>query len=619
VYTLKTKKNIVPAFGRGLGHCCVAALITLIISSSPTLAASSSKEPQTPEAKEAVEPKTTASEKQSAKSTPLTNSLVVNAKRKADDPWWQHAVIYEIYPRSFKDSNGDGIGDLNGITSELDYLQRLGIDAIWLTPCYPSPQVDFGYDISDYRAIAKEYGTMADFDRLVAEAKKRNIKIIMDLVMNHTSDKHAWFVESKSSKTNPKRDWYIWRDGKDGGPPNNWSSVFGHSAWKLDPTTNQYYYHFFYPEQPDLNYRNPEVEKAMLDIARFWLDKGVAGFRLDAIGTLFENTELPDNPEFASTNAFGDKYQEHKYTTDLPEVHDVLRDLRKVLDTYPGNRVLIGETGGDVIRLSTMFGKDDEIQLPMNFAFTDFGKLNAKYFGERILEWDHNPAKGWPLYMLSNHDGPRQYTKFGDGVHNDRIAKLLATFLLTTRGTALLYYGEEIGMENYDPRRVEDVQDPIGKIGWPKEKGRDGERTPMQWADTLNAGFSAHHPWLPVALNYPTHNVQYEEKDKNSVLRFYEALISLRRSKQALIHGSYESIDVKNDHVLAYIRKSGKERILVLMNMSGSDAKTVVARRANGIQRGKAKVILSNMPGTPTTIDLQAVTLKPWQAVLLQP
>ncbi|HEY9683192.1 MAG TPA: alpha-glucosidase [Oculatellaceae cyanobacterium] len=618
------KRNFAPEFRRGFSHYLVAVLIGLSIGGHSTRAAASDKQPALPEVKAAVKPKpkpkpTSNSGKPAAgKKVPLTNSLVVNAKCTGVDPWWKHAVIYEIYPRSFKDSDGDGIGDLNGITSELDYLQKLGIDAIWLTPCYPSPQVDFGYDISDYRAIAKEYGTMADFERLVAEAKKRNIRIIMDLVMNHTSDKHQWFLESKSSKTNPKRDWYIWRDGKNGSPPNNWSSVFGHSAWKLDPTTNQYYYHFFYPEQPDLNYRNKEVEKAMLDIASFWLDKGVAGFRLDAIGTLFENPEMPDNPEFESTNAFGDKYQEHKYTTDLPEVHDVLRDLRKVLNSYPGDRVLIGETGGDVKRLSTMFGQDDEIQLPMNFAFTDSGKLNAKYFSEQILAWDRNPAKGWPLYVLSNHDGPRQFTKFGDGLHNDRIAKLLATFLLTTRGTPLLYYGEEIGMENYDPRRVEDVQDPIGKIGWPKEKGRDGERTPMQWSDSLNAGFSPHRPWLPVALNYPTHNVQYEQRDKSSILHFYENLITLRRTRQALLHGSYEPVNANNESVVAYIRKSGKDRVLVLMNMSSKDAKTAVDRKANRITGTKSKVILSNVTGTTTAINLQALTLKPWQALLIQ-
>ncbi len=386
--------------------------------------------------------------------------------KKVSDPWWQHAVFYEIYPRSFADSNGDGIGDLNGITSKLDYLHDLGIEAIWLTPCYPSPQVDFGYDISDYCNIAPEYGTLADFDRLVAEAKKRNIKIVMDFVVNHTSDKHPWFEASRSSKTDPKRDWYIWRDGKPGGlPPNNWVSIFGHSAWTLDPKTNQYYYHFFYVQQPDLNWRNPEVRKAMMDVARFWLNRGVGGFRLDAVGCLFEDPELHDNPVLPGKNNFGDPNTENKYNDHYPEVHDVMRDLRHVLDSYKDNPVLIGETSGpNVASLSTMYGaKLDEIQLPMNFMFAYLNKRSAPEFRKLISEWDANPARGWPLYFFSNHDQVRHYIRYGDDKHRDEIAKLMAALLLTVRGTPLLYYGEELGMENNDPKRVEDVFDPIGK------------------------------------------------------------------------------------------------------------------------------------------------------------
>ena len=554
------------------------------------------------------------------KRAPLTNSLVLNATSTKKDPWWKHAVFYEIYPRSFKDSNGDGLGDLNGITSELDYLKKLGIDAIWLTPCYPSPQVDFGYDISDYKTIAKEYGTMADFDRLLAEAKKRGIRIVMDLVMNHTSDKCQWFLDSKSAKTNAKRDWYIWRDGKDNGPPNNWQSVFGHSAWTFDPTTKQYYYHFFYPQQPDLNYRNPEVQKAMFDVARFWLNKGVAGFRLDAIGTLFEDEKLTDNPLLDGTNAFGDQAQEYKMNVNLPEVHDVLRSLREVLNSYPGERVLIGETGDkDIAKLSRMFGSnDDEIQLPMNFNFIEIGKLSAPNFRKEMVAWDTNPVKGWPLYFLSNHDGTRQFTRFGDGINNDKIAKLLATFLLTTRGTPLLYYGEELGMENYDPRRKEDVQDPIGKIGWPIEKGRDGERTPMQWADTLNAGFSQHHPWLPVALNYPTHNVIYEEKDKTSILHYYQDLIALRRQRQAFTSGNLLVVNERDANVLAFIRQSKNEKILVLMNMANAGAKWSIDRKQSHLQSLTGKTLLSSQTQSNKAINLQSISLKPYECILLQ-
>src|SRR6201993_4598380 len=272
--------------------------------------------------------------------------------------WWQHAVFYEIYPRSFADSNNDGVGDLNGIRSKLGYLKDLGVDAIWITPCYPSPQVDFGYDVSDYENIDPMYGTLQDFDRLTSEAQKRGIRIIMDFVINHTSDQHAWFKESRSSRDNPKRDWYIWRDGKGPGqPPNNWQSWFGHSAWTLDPKTNQYYYHYFYKQQPDLNWRNPEVKKAMFDVVRFWLDKGAAGFRIDAVSRLFEDPAMHDDPYLPGHNAYGDPNIEHKYTDNFPEVHDTLRELRAVVDQYPGNPVLVSEADEpNITELTKMYG-----------------------------------------------------------------------------------------------------------------------------------------------------------------------------------------------------------------------------------------------------------------------
>lgn len=503
----------------------------------------------------------------------LASAAANETKAKKNDPWWKTGVIYEIYPRSFADSNNDGIGDLNGITSKLDYLKDLGVDAIWITPCYPSPQVDFGYDISDYTAIAPEYGTLADFDKLVAEAKKRNIRIIMDLVMNHSSDKHKWFLESKSSKTNPKRDWYIWRDGKaEGQPPNNWQSLFGHSAWKFDPTTKQYYYHFFYPEQPDMNWRNPELKKAMFDAVRFWLDHGVAGFRLDAIGTLFEDPNFPDNPVKEGVNVFGDPNTEYKYNDKLPEVHDILKELRAVLDSYPGDRVLIGECSEPSVEaLSKMFGKNhDEIQLPMNFPLAFINKLSAPEFRKQILEWDKNPAGGQPLYFFSNHDQVRHNIRYGDGTgkSKDEIAKLMGTLLLTVRGTPILYYGEELGMENNNPTRVEDVQDPIGKLGWPKEKGRDGERTPMQWNDTANGGFSTSKPWLPVPASAKTYNVKSEEGDSNSILNFYRKLIHIRNTEPAMRSGSFELLNDSDPNILSYLRKSDKESILVALNMT---------------------------------------------------
>jgi alpha-glucosidase len=556
---------------------------------------------------------------------PSTNTLsaapVVEAPSdnpSRQDPWWKHAVFYEIYPRSFADSNGDGMGDLNGITSRLDYLKSLGVDALWLTPIYPSPQVDFGYDISDYRNIAPEYGTLADFDRLVAEAKKRNIRIIMDLVMNHTSDKHPWFEESRSSKTNPKRNWYIWRDGKPAGqPPNNWLSVFGHSAWKFDPKTKQYYYHFFYPEQPDLNWRNPDVKNAMYDVARFWLDRGVAGFRLDAVMALFEDPALRDNPILPGKNQFGDPNMFNKYNDRLPEVHDVLRGLRKVLDSYPGNRVLIGETSANApSQLATMYGKNlDEIQLPMNFFFAYVNKLSAPEFRKQIAIWDRNKAGGWPVYLFSNHDQPRHYVRYGDALpesSKNEIAKLMATMLLTLRGTPILYYGEEIGMENNDPKRKEDVKDPIGRIGWPKEKGRDGERTPMQWSAAANAGFSEAKPWLPVAPDFKTTNVSVEETEPGSVLSFYKELIALRRKDQAIRFGSYKPLNESDKNVLSYLRQSGAESVLIALNMSPSQQTVAFDSSQLGSGAKQAETLIASPASQAQTVGLDKIVLPPY-------
>jgi alpha-glucosidase len=482
--------------------------------------------------------------------------------------WWKHAVFYEIYPRSFADSNGDGIGDLKGITSKLDYLKELGVDAIWITPCFPSPQVDFGYDVSDYENIDRMYGTLADFDELAREAKKRNIHVILDFVVNHTSDQHPWFLDSKSSRTSAHRDWYIWRDGKGPGkPPNNWVSAFGGSAWKFDPSTNQYYYHYFYPQQPDLNWRNPAVKKAMFDVTRWWYKRGVSGFRLDAVDTLFEDPNLHDNPIIRpGKNAFGDPFEENKFNTKLPEVHDVLRGLRRIADEH--NAVLIGETWtADVAELDQYYGKNnDELQLPMDFLFTMVNKLSPAEFRKQIAEV--NAASGWPTYVISNHDIVRSYDRYGDGEHNDEIAKLMAALYLTLRGTPIMYYGEEVGMKTTPPTRKEDVKDPIGRTGWPREKGRDGERTPMQWDDSDNAGFSTGKPWLPVPPTYKTHNVAEESKDPNSILRFYQQVLKVRHTNRALLEGSYIAINENDSNVLSYLRIYRNHGVMVALNMS---------------------------------------------------
>ena len=545
--------------------------------------------------------------------TSLSSSHAQQSRASEKHPWWQHAVFYEIYPRSFADSNNDGMGDINGITSKLDYLHALGIDAIWITPCFPSPQVDFGYDVSDYRDIAPEYGTLKDFDRLLAEAKKRNIRVLLDLVMNHTSDKHAWFADSRSSRTAQHRDWYIWRDGKGAGqPPNNWESTFGGSAWQFDPATNQYYYHFFYREQPDLNWRNPKVEQAMFDVARYWFKRGVAGFRLDAVTTLFEDPKLTDNPTEQGVNKFGDPNMEDKYNNRLPQVHDELRRLRKVADES-GDRVLIGETGSDdVAKLSEFYGPNlDELQLPMNFFFTEVNKLSAPEFRKQIAEWDQNPAHGWPVWVLSNHDQVRHYNRYGDGEHNDAIAKLMATMLLTLRGSPIMYYGEEIGMENNDPKSRDQVKDPIGKLGWPKEKGRDGERTPMQWDDNANAGFSKETPWLPVPASFKTHNVAAEEKDASSVLRFYESLLRLRHSNPALLDGEYIALNENDSNVLAYLRKLPGRAVLVALNMSGEKQSPSFDLSAQGLHAKTAATLLSSSSAQGQQ-NLSKVTLEPF-------
>ncbi len=529
--------------------------------------------------------------------------------------WWQHAVFYEIYPRSFADSNDDGIGDLKGITSKMDYLKDLGVDAIWMTPCYPSPQVDFGYDVSDYENIDPMYGTLKDFDRLEGDGQKRGIQIIMDFVMNHSSDQHQWFIDSRSSRTSAHRNWYVWHDGKGPGqPPNNWQSTFGHSAWTLDPKTNQYYYHYFYPEQPDLNWRNPAVEKAMFDVTRWWYDRGVAGFRLDAVDTLFEDPDLRDNPILPGKNKFGDPNMEDKYNLKLPEVHEVLRDLRKVADQH--NAVLIGETWTkDVSELKQYYGEhSNELQMPMDFLFTTVNKVSAPEFRRQIAAVDS--AGGWPVYVLSNHDIVRSYNRYGDGQHNDAIAKLMAGLYLSLRGTPIMYYGEEIGMENNDPKRKEDVKDPIGKIGWPQEKGRDGERTPMQWTSDANAGFTQGTPWLPVPPSYKTHNVASEQQDPNSILQFYRHLLALRHQNRALLDGDYVPLNENDPEVLSYLRRYKDQSVLVVLNMSSQSRTIDLDLASKGINSKKAQTLLTTMGNEGKERSLSQMSLEPFSVYI---
>jgi len=505
--------------------------------------------------------------------------------------WWQHAVFYEIYPRSFADTNNDGVGDLKGITARLDYLRWLGVDAIWITPMYPSPQVDFGYDVSDYENVNPEYGTLADIDRLIAEGKKQNIRVVLDFVMNHTSDKHPWFVESSSSRTNPKRNWYVWKDGRGSQPPNNWISTFGGPAWKFDPGTKQWYYHYFYPQQPDLNWRNPEVERAMFDVNRWWYGRGVAGFRLDAVDTLFEDPAFRDNPVIDhEKNAYGDPKEDEIYNKKLPAVHDVLQRLRRVADQY--DAVLIGETWTrNINELEAYYGAHaNELHMPMDLMFASVNRVSAPEFRRQIAAVER--AGGWPVYVLGNHDIQRVVDRYGDGQHNEQIAKLMAALYLTLRGTAILYYGEEIGMENNDPKRREDVKDPIGKLGWPQQKGRDGERTPMQWDGSANAGFSKAAPWLPVDARFGKYNVAAEQKDAGSILNFYRRLLALRHTNPALLDGNYVPLLENDSSVLGFERTYKGRTVLVLLNMSRADR--VVSL---GV-KGQAAPLLASSPAS---------------------
>jgi len=538
--------------------------------------------------------------------------------------WWQSAVFYEIYLRSFFDTNGDGIGDLNGITAKLDYLQDLGVDALWITPFFPSPQVDFGYDVSDYESVDSQFGTLADFDCLIAEAHKRNLRVILDLVLNHTSDQHAYFQESRSSRTSAKRDWYIWRDPKpDGSPPNNWNSAFSPCAWTFDELTGQYFYHYFYKQQPDLNWRNPEVEAAMFASVRFWLERGVDGFRLDAINWLFEDEGLRDNPYLPELRpgSTTEHEQELKHNRDYPETHDVLRRLRAETDKYESDCLLIGEIVAPTLRdLMTYYGAhDDEIQLPFNFfLMRDVTKLDAAMF-RRVVEESEAALEGRATtHVLSNHDQPRAFDRYGNSTHDTEIAKLLATMLLTLRGAPFFYYGEEIGMKTTEPVRLEDVRDPVGKLYFPGYKGRDGERTPMQWTSERNAGFTAPTatPWLPVPPTATHVNVAAQDKDHASILNLYRRLIALRRSSPALLHGDYTTIG-DDEHIFAYRRRTPDQTVIVALNMSDADKVLRVDEDAtNGATDLRFMLSTTRTEWQPMTAS--DIRLAPYEALILE-
>jgi alpha-glucosidase len=502
--------------------------------------------------------------------------------------WWEKGVVYQIYPLSFYDSNGDGLGDLAGIRAKLDHLLWLGVDAVWISPIYPSPLADFGYDVSDYCNIDPRFGTLEQFDALVREMHERGLRVILDFIPNHTSDQHPWFLESKSSRTNAKRDWYIWRDpAPDGGAPSNWLSEFGGPAWHFDELTGQYYYHAFLKEQPDLNWRNAEVRAAMHAVLDFWLDRGVDGFRVDAIHHLFKDELLRDNPPNPHFTAGMSPRRRliRQFTTDLPEVQVAARDMRSLLAAR-GERVLIGEAWLPFDRLMAYYGEAlDCFHLPFNFHLIGT-RWEAATLAAVIAEYEALLPRGaWPNWVLGNHDRSRIATRLGAAQ-----ARVAAVLLCTLRGTPTLYYGDELGMLDV-PIPPEAVQDPYEKNVPGLGLGRDPARTPMQWSPQPQAGFSSARPWLPLAADYRERNVEAQKADPSSMLHLYRELLELRRRRPSLALGSYRPLEPAPE-VLGYLRELGPCADAVLLNLSATSVGVSVPSEVGG-----GRVLVSTHPG----------------------
>lgn len=531
-------------------------------------------------------------------------------KDKEAYSWWKHGVFYHIYPKSFYDSNEDGVGDIPGIIEKLDYLVDLGIDAIWLSPVYKSPMVDFGYDISGYRKIDPLFGSMEDIKELIAQVHRRGMKLVMDLVMNHTSNQHPWFIESQSSLDNPKRDWYIWHDPKNGKIPNNWKTNFGAAAWTYDEQTKQYYYHSFFKEQPDLNWRNEDMKNAFFEKIQFWLDLGIDGFRLDVINLLIKEKSFKDSPLLS--NWFSNQKALNR---NQPKTFKILQEFRSFLDKYD-DKVSVGEIyvlpPGDTSLAAQFLGKgDDMLHLAFDFSLI-FCSWNARKYYEAIIKWyGAIPSESWPCFVLSNHDLGRFVKRYSLGIHKYAKAKVLATLLLTLRGTPFIYYGDEIGMENSRiPKK--DIKDPYGKKFWPFYTGRDKARTPMQWDDTENAGFSKTAPWLPVNESYKSLNVESQLKEKSSILNFYKRLIEVRKKYKSLSIGTWFPIANGSKNILVYKRCYGKEEVIIILNFS-------FLRNSFSCQElNSASVIVSTHKKENTRIETNHIILQPYEASVLQ-
>jgi glycosidase len=530
--------------------------------------------------------------------------------------WWKQSVFYELYVPSFFDGNGDGIGDFKGAIQKLDYLKDLGIDGIWLTPFYPSPKVDNGYDISDYYGIDEEYGSMEDFQLFIKEAHNRGIKVIADLVLNHTSSEHSWFQESRSSKDHPKRDWYIWKDR-----PNNWESFFGGSAWEYDEATHQYFYHAFAKEQVDLNWRNPEVRNEMVNVMKYWLDQGLEGFRLDVVNFLKVHHEMKDNPYNEETGE-----QIHLNDKDQEGILDVIRDLSAFVDQYP-DKFMVGEVGSDELNVLTKYSGKDKLDVVFNFNLGSLESFNLPDIYKQLIEMEKVHSKDqMPTLFFGSHDMPRSISRFGSGSHEKDLdkAKLMATLMMTAKGVPFIYYGEEIGMENVTIHDIQAMKDVQGTTAYESalrdgmteqealrianEKGRDASRSPMQWNHEKYHGFSQNKPWILPAGN--DRNVSNQESEPDSILSYYKKLLAIRKQWSPLHSGEYEEM-VKSDQVLKYVKNSNDERVLVLLNFSENNSvihlQNMISSESNlALSSKRSQFILEN-----------TIELFPYEAIII--
>ena len=520
-----------------------------------------------------------------------------------DENWWKHGIIYHLYPLSFQDSNDDGIGDIRGIINRLDYIAGLGVKAIWLSPIYRSPMKDHGYDISDYCDIDPTFGSLDDFHELLEQAHAKGLKVIMDLVMNHTSDQHPWFLESKSSVENPKRNWYIWHSGKNRRPPNNWRTNYLKRAWNYHPETKQYYHHSFFKEQPDLNWHNAEMKKAFFENIKFWLNAGVDGFRLDVINLIVKDHLLRSNKIFSK----------YVFNRNQPQTYRILQEFRQLLNDYP-DKTSVGEIytlppGNAELASSFLGDGNDMLHLAFDFSLF-FCHWNASLYQKKIQAYyDALPAEGWPCFALSNHDLGRSLNRFWLSFRKQEKAKLQAVLLLTLKGTPFVYYGEEIGMENVAIKRSE-IRDQYGKMIWPLFKGRDKFRTPMQWDDSLNGGFTTGKPWLPLHKNYLQVNVKNQAETNDSMLNVYKHLIGLRNKMPVLQHGEIQFIQSKQKGVLCYERTHENQKVLVALNFT-SRKKTVCYELSKQVE-----VLFSTH--SIQHFNKDTIFLNPFEAIVLE-